>query len=107
MFGYTRCQVSNINNIYISSTGQEYNTPYSNNNDIYGSLYLFSIHSETTVTGAGIRLYGCKLFTGQTLVRNFIPCIRKSDNEPGLYDTINNIFYTNQGTGKFSYGSSN
>lgn len=34
----------------------------------------------------------------------FIPCYRKSDNEIGLYDTVNDVFYTNAGTGTFLKG---
>lgn len=33
-----------------------------------------------------------------------IPCYRKSDLEPGFYDVINNVFYTNVGTGTFGVG---
>ena len=33
-----------------------------------------------------------------------IPCYRKSDSEPGFYDVINNVFYTNVGTGTFGVG---
>ena len=36
-------------------------------------------------------------------IREFIPALRLSDNKPGLYDTINNQFYTNAGSGEFSY----
>lgn len=36
--------------------------------------------------------------------RDFIPCYRKSDNVAGLYDLVNNVFYTNQGTGNFIVG---
>ena len=32
---------------------------------------------------------------------NFIPCVRKSDNKPGMYDTVSKTFYTNAGTGEF------
>lgn len=32
------------------------------------------------------------------------PCYRKSDNEPGMYDVINNVFYTNVGSGSFGVG---
>ena len=35
---------------------------------------------------------------------DFIPCYRNSDGEIGLYDSINDIFYTNQGTGTFTKG---
>ena len=34
----------------------------------------------------------------------FIPCYRKSDNEIGMYDTVSQTFYTNQGTGTFTKG---
>lgn len=36
-------------------------------------------------------------------IREFIPALRLSDNKPGLYDTVNNQFYTNSGSGEFSY----
>lgn len=35
---------------------------------------------------------------------HLIPCYRKSDNEPGFYDVVNNVFYTNVGTGEFGIG---
>lgn len=33
-----------------------------------------------------------------------ISCYRKSDSKPGMYDLVNNVFYTNQGTGEFDIG---
>lgn len=41
-------------------------------------------------------------FEGQ---KKLYPCYRKSDNVKGMYDVINNRFYTNQGTGDFSKGN--
>lgn len=38
------------------------------------------------------------------LVRDFIPCYRKSDGVIGLYDLVNDVFYTNLGTGQFTKG---
>ena len=35
---------------------------------------------------------------------DFIPCYRITDNEIGLYNLVDNQFYTNQGTGEFLYG---
>lgn len=32
------------------------------------------------------------------------PCYRLSDNEPGMYDVINDVFYTNVGSGSFGVG---
>ncbi len=48
------------------------------------------------------RVYSCKFYNGDTLIRDFIPCYRKSDNEIGLYDIINGQFYTNSGSGSFT-----
>lgn len=39
------------------------------------------------------------------LAHNFIPAERKSDGVLGLYNTVNNTFYTNAGSGTFSKGS--
>ena len=49
-------------------------------------------------------LYSVKIWDDNTLIRNFIPCYRKSDNEIGLYDLVNDVFYTNAGTGTFIKG---
>lgn len=47
------------------------------------------------------RIYACKMKnrTTNTVLRNYVPCYRKSDNEPGMYDLINNVFKPNEGTG--------
>ena len=40
------------------------------------------------------------------IVLDLRPCYRESDNEIGMYDLVNNVFYTNVGTGTFLKGSS-
>ena len=53
-----------------------------------------------------LQVYKFKMFdNNETLIRNFIPCYRKNDNEIGLYDLVNNVFYNNQGTGTFLKGN--
>lgn len=49
-----------------------------------------------------MKLYWCKLYNNWTLVRNFVPCYRKSDSVIWLYDLVNNQFYTNSWTGTFT-----
>lgn len=39
-----------------------------------------------------------------TLLREFVPCYRKSDSVAGLYDLVNDVFYTNSGSGTFVVG---
>lgn len=50
------------------------------------------------------KLYNFKITNGTNVIRNFVPCYRNSDNVAGLYDLVNNVFYTNQGTGNFIVG---
>lgn len=73
------------------------------------SLYLFAQH-ESAIGAAHLanskyRLYACEIrdANGQ-VVRNYIPCYKKADNEIGLWETIEDKFYGNIGTGSFGRG---
>lgn len=50
------------------------------------------------------RYFSSKWWNGDTLVRDFIPCYRKSDGKAGMYDLVTGTFFTNSGTGEFLYG---
>jgi len=47
------------------------------------------------------RIYDFQIFEDTTEVMHFVPCIRDSDGEAGMYDIIGGQFYTNAGTGTF------
>ena len=49
--------------------------------------------------------YYIKVYRSGTLVRNFIPAKRNSDNVVGLYDLVEGKFYINSGTGTFTAGA--
>ena len=71
------------------------------------SAYLFGLNNNGSFaqSGSGCRIYYLKFYDDtNTLIRDFIPCYRKSDNEIGMYDTVNDTFYTNQGSGTFTKG---
>jgi len=73
--------------------------------DVNDSLVLFGLKSGATFDRyfRG-RLYNLKLYNLTTLIHNFVPAMRLSDNEVGLLDVAdNNTFYTNDGTGTFGY----
>lgn len=53
---------------------------------------------------AQVRLYSFKIYDGNTLIRDFVPAIRNTDYEVGLYDKVNNLFYANSGKGVFKPG---
>ena len=46
-------------------------------------------------------LYYCRIFDGDTLLRDYIPCINAS-GAVGLYDLVGRQFYGNAGTGAFT-----
>lgn len=49
------------------------------------------------------RIFYLQIDADGTLVRDYIPALRLLDNKPGMYDLVNNQFYTNAGTGEFLY----
>lgn len=50
------------------------------------------------------RMYSLKVSDAGVLLGDFIPCYRKSDQKPGMYDLVSGEFYTNAGSGEFVVG---
>lgn len=68
------------------------------------TAYIFDISGNPWIkTKAKGRLYYCKIYDGNTLVRDFVPVIDGS-NIACLYDRVEKKCYYNAGTGTFSYG---
>lgn len=69
-------------------------------------LCLFCVNQGGFIAGGtgNIWYFRARRNTDQTILGDFIPCYRKSDNKPGMYDIVNNVFYTNAGTGEFIVG---
>ena len=77
------------------------------------SIYLFAINfkgtassmATSTVTNkfTSYKLEFFKVWDNNTMVRNMVPA-QNSEGVVGLYDTVNNRFYTNDGTGEFVAG---
>ena len=69
-------------------------------------IYLFGRNLNGVLDDSGkTRIYSCKLYNNNTLIRNMVPCYRILDNVIGMYDIENDVFYTNQGSGNFIIGS--
>ncbi len=71
------------------------------NSNVFNKFLLFSLGGAETSSKICCKLYSCKIYYKGEIVRDFVPCYRISDNEIGLYDKVNNVFYTNSGTGTF------
>ena len=68
-------------------------------------LYLFHISSgQDSYAKAVMRLYSCKIYSGSTKIRDFVPA-KNSSGEIGLYDIVNSLFYKNSGSGTFIAGN--
>ena len=84
--------------VYEASDSNEYN------NDFNMAIFACSYSSNDFRLFASARVYNLCVKNNDTLLGNFIPCYRKSDNEIGMFDTVSQTFYTNQGTGTFLKG---
>jgi hypothetical protein len=57
---------------------------------------------DTTIGNASTGDFG--MYFKPTKTSYYKPCYRKADNVPGWYDTANDVFYPNEGTGVFIVG---
>ena len=101
-------KASNVeNNFYLNVNGTNYTPTVTTaaSNLAYSGRSMHLLHSNGYDFGyTSGKVYYCKITVDGTLVRNFVPCYRKSDNIVGLYDLVNGVFYTNAGTGNFAKG---
>ena len=52
--------------------------------------------------GRAMSLYGARLSQDGEVVREFLPCYRKSDGEVGCYETFTDTFFPSRGVGGFT-----
>ena len=69
------------------------------------SLWLFGRNQTSSPTNylSTTKMWYCKMWDGDTLVRDFVPCYRKSDGEAGMYDLVTKAFFASEGTSKFMH----
>ena len=66
---------------------------------------VYDAHIKKNHFSSKTKLYIAKLYNkNEELLRDFVPCYRKSDGVIGLYDRVENKFYTNLETGSFQKG---
>ena len=86
----------------VSSTN--WSTSYNGTNVKLGLFKLGDTNNTwSSLTGQSGKLYSCKILNNNNLIRNFVPC-KNTSGILGLYDTVNNVFYTNAGMGTFTAG---
>lgn len=120
--GYSKINTSNSGTAFSPKDQNKHTIIYNRYSDrkcLFDGVVKFTM-SEDSTTGtqkaklfdgygtakAQMKLYVCKLYNSGTLIKNFIPCYRRSDMKPGLYDIVGRKFYTNKGIGEFLLGPS-
>lgn len=67
-------------------------------------MFLFACNTGGASQYPGsLRIYYCQIYDNGTLIRYYIPCVKSSD-VVGMYDIVNDVFYSNAGTGTFTAG---
>lgn len=101
---YSKTTFSAFNNNKVVVNGKAYlatkgtTTPY-------GNLYLGTYSGDPdnqSYTFNG-KFFYCKIFDNNVLVRDFVPCVRTSDNKCGIYDLANGVFYISDSNYDFAF----
>lgn len=105
----TQLKVLNRKIIKIDKTGVYINgSLYINwEEQTFQSTYSALIFARRNSSGgveekSSSRIYSCKIWDNDTLVRDFVPVI-DSSGIPCLYDKVEDKFYYNEGSGEFLY----
>lgn len=90
-----------LDNTYIGQSQVTFPTTEFSN-----SIRIFSPWGEGNESNAAkVYIYGCKIYQGTNLIYDLVPCYRKNDLKPGLYDFANDYFHVNAASkGEFYKG---
>ena len=112
-FGSTATQAisldSSVHNYTLSKAGlsvdgTSYGGAYGANFSCTYPITLFAWNNGSNgIVKNSSKIISCKIFSGEVLARDFIPC-KNPSGVIGLYDTVNSQFYSNAGTGIFIAG---
>lgn len=56
--------------------------------------YTDQSQSDNPSVNSGTNIGNIKIYDGNTVIGNYVPCLRVADSLIGLYDTIEKVFYT-------------
>lgn len=87
----------------ININGQRYSLKKGNETESLYNMRLFKWTADGQHKTSAQTCF-VKIYEEDELIRDLIPCYRKSDGEVGLFDSITRAFFTNNGTGSLTYG---
>ncbi len=68
-----------------------------------GTMHIFKHNNRNSSEFIG-SIYYLKAWSGATMIRDYVPAVRKADGVAGMYDLVNGTFTVNSGTGTFAVG---
>lgn len=68
------------------------------------AIFAWNYDTRWILFQSSIRLYSLKISNWSVIAHDFVPCYRKSDNVIGLFDIIEQKFYTNSWSWSFTKG---
>lgn len=100
--------ISNVNfSVYNATNDEIYNTTYNMENwSTLLNIFLFGRNNRGTFQNINgtYKIYYCKIYDNNILVRDMIPVKRLSNGAICMYDKVTGKFFENQGTGEFIAG---
>ena len=93
-------EYDNSNNGFVPIDTQT-GTSVTENSNVHNILFGRST-SSTLRQLSSLRIFRFIAKRNGTKIRDMYPAMRDSDKVLGMYDTVNNVFYTNAGSGTFS-----
>ena len=81
-------------NLYHTFTASSWNAPY--------PIFLFARSGNGALSDIGgqVRIYECQIYDNDVLLRDFIP-VASANGEAGMFDRVQNKFYTSENGNKF------
>lgn len=95
--------ILNCNNTYGSATINDvsYSQSTVKTSGVF-SLKLFGCDNAGNIVMSPLRIMEVKFYRNNSLIKHLLPC--RENNTGLMYDIVNGVFYTNQGTGEFIVG---
>ena len=102
-FNVTARHTVEFTSSYMLLDGKEQSTYSVSDFQTEYNLYLLSSPNSATSENMTGKIYSCRLYDGDNLIRDYIP-VKNSNDVYGMYDRLNKQFYVNTGTGSFTGG---
>lgn len=71
------------------------------------TIAIGAIHAGASGYTSPFKYYSFRMYSQGTMIRNYVPVVRKTDNKAGFYDTINHTFNPSIGSVDFIAGNDN